>query len=131
MSGHAGLAMDTMDGVRMLRESERKHRHSQVAPSLGLYHPGLISAAPQDVIETVLSRLQLRTCAARRCDAEDVHLSCVGCGQGMAVTVPFSVSSSASQFSFPAQLHCQLLCPGRIARSHPLMLEWQLQLELS
>jgi hypothetical protein len=84
------------------------------------------SAAPQDVIETILSRLRLRTCAARRCDAEDVHLSCVGCGQGMAITVPFSVSSSASQSSFPAQLDCQLLCPGCITRSHPRMLEVEL-----
>jgi len=64
-----GLTMDTVDGVRMLRESERRERHGEAAPGLA-FHPGVAPAAPQDVIETLISRLRLRTCAARRCHAQ-------------------------------------------------------------
>ena len=37
-TNQARLTMDTMDGVRMLRESERRYRHCQDAPGLAFYH---------------------------------------------------------------------------------------------
>ena len=96
MRNVVGLTRDTADGMRMLRESERRHRHRKVAPGLGFIH-GFIPAAPQDVPATLIS---LRECAARQCDATGVHLSCVGCGQGLAISVPSSTLRSGSHSLF-------------------------------
>ena len=104
---------DTRDGMRMLRESERLHRDRTEAPGLGFYD-GVVPEADPNLAETLMSGMRLRTCAARGCDAAGVHLSCTGCGQGLANIVPISAPQSPSQSitaplsAPPSTVHCSM-----------------------
>jgi hypothetical protein len=94
--GAEALTRDSADGVRMLRESERKHRHREDAPgySARLY-PGSPTGVPDNVAATLAAGLQLRTCARRRCGATGVRLSCTGCRRGSPSIVPVQPLQSA------------------------------------